>query len=48
VKRLPLNRLEPAHRFTAEEALGISTAEGPDHQRLLYCFALNVKEYDFA
>src|SRR5262249_14166634 len=32
-KRLPLNRLEPAHRLTAEEALGMGTAEGPDHHQ---------------
>jgi Integrase core domain len=44
-KCLSLNSLEPAHRLTAEEALGIGTAEGPDHLLMLYCFPLNVKRY---
>jgi hypothetical protein len=45
-KRLPLYRLEPAHRITVEKALSIGAAEGPEHGSMVYCFSLNVKEYE--
>jgi hypothetical protein len=44
---LTLNGLEPAHRFPAEKALRVSAAETPDHLQNLYCFSVNVKQYDF-
>src|SRR5258708_15327671 len=37
-----LDRLEPAHRFPAEETLGVRAAERPDHTLMLYCFPLHV------
>ena len=37
-----LDRLEPAHRFPAEEALGVRAAERLDHTLMLYCFPLHV------
>src|SRR5260370_24768791 len=44
---LALYGLEAAHRFPAEEPLRIRTAESPDHLRNVYCYSVNVKQYDF-
>lgn len=40
-----LDGLEPADRFTTEEALGVRAAERPDHTIMLYCFPLHVNQY---
>jgi hypothetical protein len=37
--------LEPAHRLPADQPLGFSAPEGPNHTRGLYCSACNVKQY---
>jgi hypothetical protein len=44
---LTLNGLEPAHGFPTEEALRINAAERPDHLQNVYCYSVNVKQYDF-
>lgn len=40
-----LDRLEPAHRFPAEEAPGVRAAERLDHTLMLYCFSFHVNQY---
>lgn len=46
--RAALNRLEPAHRFSAEQALGVAAPEGADHSSILYRQTLNVNVYTVA
>jgi hypothetical protein len=42
---LPLDGLEPAHRFSPEESLRVRATKGTDHSIRLYCFPVNVKQY---
>jgi len=44
-KSRALDGPEPPHRVSAEEALGFGAAEGPDHRRRVYWYALNVNRY---
>jgi hypothetical protein len=43
-QRLPLDGLEPAHRFSKEKLLCIRASKGTDHNFRLYCYPVNVNQ----
>jgi hypothetical protein len=45
-QRLPLDGPEALYRLPVEEALGVWASKGPHHLSSVYCFAVNVNQYE--